>query len=185
MQALLFLVDLAGKVVVGVFLLRFFLQLTRAGFYNPLSQAVVQFTNPLVMPLRKVIPGWGGVDNASLVAAFIVQTLVIVAIRLMFAGGFASLGLAGILIEALITLLMATISLYIMLIFLSVLLSWFNRDPGNPLAAVIGSLTEPLLRPARRVIPPIGGLDLSPLLVLIALQALSILVGTELVPRLR
>jgi YggT family protein len=80
---------------------------------------------------------------------------------------------------------MATISLYIMLIFLSVLLSWFNRDPGNPLAAVIGSLTEPLLRPARRVIPPIGGLDLSPLLVLIALQALSILVGTELVPRLR
>ena len=185
MQALYFLVNLAGDVIVGVFLLRFFLQLTRANFYNPISQAVVRFTNPLVMPLRKVIPGWGGLDNASLFAAFLVQALVIVGMSFVFGAGLRGFTVGSLLLYTVVGLLEAAIGLYIMLVFLSVLLSWFNRDPGNPLAGVIASLTEPLLGPARRLIPPIGGLDLSPLIVLVALQALSILVGTELVPRLR
>ena len=138
MQALYFLLDLAGKVVVGLFLLRFFMQLTRANFRNPIASAIVKFTNPLVLPLR------------------------------------------GVLVSAVLTLLQASISLYVLLVFFGVLLSWFNRDPYNPLAGLVGSLTEPLLAPARRLIPPIGGLDLSPILVLVALQALSILVQTSL-----
>ncbi|MEO1575135.1 MAG: YggT family protein, partial [Pseudomonadota bacterium] len=113
MQALLFLVDLLGKVVVGVFLLRFFLQWTRASFHNPISQAVVRFTNPLVMPLRKVIPGWGGMDNASLFAAFLIQGLVIVATRFLFGGGLAGISIGGLVIGTFVTLIMATISLYI------------------------------------------------------------------------
>jgi YggT family protein len=185
MQALYFLVDLAGKFVVGVFLLRFFMQLTRTSFHNPISAAVVQFTNPLVMPLRKFIPGWGGFDNASLVAAFIVQALVLVAITFLFsATGLRGFSLPTLLFGTLGALIMAAIGLYIMLVFFSVLLSWFNRDPSNPLAVVIYSLTEPLLGRARGILPPLGGLDLSPVLVLIGLQALSILVGTELLPRL-
>ncbi|MEM6640233.1 MAG: YggT family protein [Pseudomonadota bacterium] len=183
MQAILYLVDLVGKVIVGVFLLRFFLQLTRASFYNPVSKAVVSFTNPLVMPLRKVIPGWGGVDNASLLAAYLAQIGVIVATYALL-GGLQRFSIVSLLIQGLLSLILAAISLYTILIFFSVLLSWFNRDPGNPLAMVIGSLTEPVLRPARRLIPPIAGLDLSPLIVLVALQVLNILVTTELAPRL-
>ncbi|MFK7887378.1 MAG: YggT family protein [Gammaproteobacteria bacterium] len=185
MAALLFLVDLAGRFLVGIFLLRFFMQLTRTNFHNQISSAVVQFTNPLVMPLRKFIPGWGGFDNASLVAAFIVQALVAMVMRVLFSGvGIRGLSVPGVVFGTLGALLMAAISLYTMLIFFRVLLSWFNRDPSNPLAMVIHSLTEPVMRRARGILPPLGGLDLSPILVLIALQALSILVSTEVLTRL-
>jgi YggT family protein len=185
MQALLFLLDLAGKVVVGIFLLRFFMQLTRANFRNPIAVALVRFSNPVVLPLRRLIPGWGGMDIASLVAAFAVQAGVIFILGLLFSpAGLSGFSLTGLLLRALLTLLQSSISLYVLLVFFSVLLSWFNRDPYNPLANLVNGLTEPLLAPARRLIPPLGGLDLSPVIVLIALQALSILVATELLPRL-
>ncbi|MFK8014155.1 MAG: YggT family protein [Gammaproteobacteria bacterium] len=185
MAVMHFLFDTAGRFLVGIFLLRFFMQMVRANFRNPIAQVVVKFTNPIVMPLRRVIPGWGGIDNASLVAALIVQAIIIVLMLLLFGGGsMATLSITGILFSTFFSLLLAAIGLYTMLVFLSVLLSWINRDPSNPLAALLHTLTEPLLRPARRMIPPIGGFDISPLVVLLALQALSILVSQDLLPRL-
>ena len=147
MQALLFLLDLAGKVVVGIFLLRFFMQLTRANFRNPIAVALVRFSNPVVLPLRRLIPGWGGMDIASLVAAFAVQAGVIFILGLLFSpAGLSGFSLTGLLLRTLLTLIESSISLYVLLVFFSVLLSWFNRDPYNPLANIVTGLTEPVAR---------------------------------------
>ncbi len=179
MKALIFILSLVGQLLVGLFVVRFLLQLVRADFYNPVSQAIVSLTNPLVMPLRKIIPGLKGMDLASLVAAFLVQILVLVILFFIQTGG----GIPGIqytLIESFFGLLNLVFGLFIMTIFLRVILSWINPDPRNPVVSMLYSLTEPILAPARRIIPPIGGLDLSPLIVLVLLQALQILINSDI-----
>lgn len=184
MAALSFLFEFAGKVLVGIFLLRFFLQATRSDFRNPISAAVVQLTNPVVMPLRKLIPGWGGMDNASLFAALVLQAIVLLAGAMLFRGSLAGLNLVNLLVSTAFSLVLAIIGLYLVLVFFSVILSWINQDPYNPLANVVGSLTEPVMRPARRLVPPIGGFDISPVIVLIALQAIKIFFETTVASRL-
>ena len=183
MNALYFLLSTLGSLFVGLFLLRFLLQQTRADFYNPVSQAVVKITNPLVMPLRKIIPGFGGMDLASLVAAFIVQILTAFIIVLIVSGGQIP-GVGALLIRALTQFVNLTLQLYFMMIFLRVILSWVNPDPRNPIVSLLYSLTEPILAPARRLIPPIGGLDISAMLVIFVLIALQTFVNQDLFPRL-
>ncbi len=181
-MAIKFLLDLLTTIIVALFVLRFLLQLTRADFYNPASQAIVKFTNPLVMPLRKVIPGWGGLDLASIVAALVLQAAALLLLFAYDAGlrGFPMPPWTLIALRTPIELVLLTLQLYVILIFLRILMSWLNPDPRNPAMSILFSLTEPLLRPARRVVPPIGGFDLSPILVLIALQFLHILIGQDL-----
>lgn len=155
------------------FLLRFLLQWTRADFHNPLSQFIVQVTNPIVRPLRRMIPSWRGLDLATLVALLLLQLLV--TFGLVWVKGEV-VGPVDVFGYAVLRTFVAAVRLYFFTILIYALLSWVSPGQWSPLTSVLASLNEPLLRPVRRVIPPVGGLDLSPLFVLIGLQALLIVV---------
>jgi YggT family protein len=156
----------------AVALIRFLLQATRADFYNPVSQFVVKLTSPVLRPLRRVIPGLGGLDLSSLILAWLVKTLELGIVALLV--GMGSPLVAP--IWALPALLELTINLFLLAVLIRVILSWVNPDPYHPAVALLGRLTDPLLRPAQRLIPPIGGIDLSPMAVMIALVVLEMLI---------
>lgn len=172
-SALIFLVDTLLSLFAMAIWLRFLLQLVRADFYNPLSQFVVRATNPLLKPLRRLIPGIGGVDVAALVLvyAFAVFTVFVL---LLLAG--ASLPIAWVLVAALLKGITWLINLYFFTILVQVILSWVAQGGYHPIAGVLYSINAPLLRPFRRILPPMGGFDLSPLFALLLLQAANILV---------
>jgi YggT family protein len=172
MAALIFILDALLTLVVVAFLLRLLMPVVRADFRNPVGQAVLQFTNPLVMPLRKLLPPAGRLDVASVVALLAVQLAKTAVLWLMAGGGLVPLPL---LIAALRDLASTVLQFYFVAVLIYALLSWVAPGRYSPGAQLLGRLCEPLLAPLRRVIPPIGGLDLSALFVLIGLQALQIL----------
>lgn len=175
MDALIFIVrSLLQVLLVTVFLLRFLLPLVRADARNPLSQAVLRITNPLVLPLSRIVPPAGRIDTASLVALLIVQLATTAVVFLLMGIG---LGRPLLLIEsALLSLGLTTIQFYKFAILIYVILSWVAPGTYSPAASLLASLCEPLLRPVRSIIPPLAGLDLSAIFVLIGLQALEILI---------
>jgi YggT family protein len=165
--------------LVTVFLMRVLFPLVRADSRNQLSQAVIRLTNPLVLPLRRVLPPIRKVDTASLVALLIVQVATTATLWLLgtYPNIYNEVQFAR---EVFISLATTIIRFYIFALLLSVLLSWVAPGTYSPAAALLSSICEPVLRPVRRVIPPIAGLDLSALFLIIALQALSILINTSL-----
>jgi YggT family protein len=171
-EAILYIVRAILWLVVFAFLLRVILQIVRADFRNAIAQAIVRVTNPLVLPLRRVIPPIGKFDVASLVALLLVQFAA--AAILLSLSGFP-LEPAGLARVALVELLRNVLQFYLVAIIIYVILSWVAPGTYSPAGALLASICEPLLAPVRRVIPPIGGLDLSALFVLIGLQALLIL----------
>jgi YggT family protein len=171
MQALLFLVNTLLTLVVVAFLMRVLMPLVRADFRNQFGAAILKLTNPLVLPLRRLMPPGRRLDAASLVALLIVQ-FIKTALVLLIVG--ASLRIDTLLIAGLRDLLITVLQFYFWAILLYALLSWFSGAAYSPVSQVLGRLCEPLLAPIRRVIPPLGGLDLSALFVMIALQALLI-----------
>ena len=174
MDALYFLLDSLLSFAVFAFLLRVLLQLVRADFRNPLAQAVVALTNWLVLPLRRVLPPVGRFDTASLIALLIVQlvaTLVLFRVRTGVIFPFVSLVLTSARALALATLL-----LYTILIFVYAALSFIAPGVRSPATGLLAALCEPVLRPLRRVLPVIGGIDFSPLIAILALTALRILI---------
>lgn len=170
-DAFRFLVEVIFDLYLMVVLLRFWLQTARADFYNPLSQFVVKATSPLLNPIRKVIPGLGGFDLASLMLALIVAALKIVTISLIFFGGLEPL---TVLIGSVITVIKEGLNLVFWVLIIRAILSWVSQG-YNPIEAIFHQLTEPMLRPIRKIIPPISGLDLSILILIIGLQFLQIL----------
>ncbi|HZF17763.1 MAG TPA: YggT family protein [Steroidobacteraceae bacterium] len=174
-DALLYMLDALLQLVVWAFLVRLLMQLVRADFRNPFAGAIVTITNPVILPLRKLLPPVGRLDTASLVAVIGVQLAAQALILLAAAGAAAPFPL--LLREALIAL--ATNTTYVLsgAIFISVILSWVSQGGYHPLAAVFTSLSRPALRPFQKLIPPLGGLDLSPVFALIVLQALRILIA--------
>jgi YggT family protein len=173
--ALAYLIDVFFGLFTYALLLRLVMQRMRAPFRNPLGQAVMALTDWIVKPLRKVLPGYRGVDWASLVAAFVLQFAWLLALQLTFGRAFALLGigLAFLLVATVIALVKALLWLVIIVVFAQAILSWVA--PDGPVAGVLNALTFPLLRPVRRVVPPIGGtLDLSPLIVIVVAQLLLI-----------
>ncbi|AOT07169.1 YggT family protein [Pseudoalteromonas luteoviolacea] len=172
MSAMHFLIETVFNLFLMVVLLRFWMQWARVDFYNPVSQTVVKATSFAVNPLRKIIPGFAGIDFASLVLAFIVAGAKISVLMLMFSGHWdaATAALGGLL-----TVLREAFSLVFWILVIRALLSWVVQG-YNPAAAVFEQLTEPLLRPVRKVIPPLGGLDLSIMVVLIGMMFLQRLV---------
>ncbi|MCW9089183.1 MAG: YggT family protein [Gammaproteobacteria bacterium] len=181
--ALDFLLTTLFQLYIAVLLLRFLLQWAKADFYNPLSQFVVKVTTPLVRPVRRIVPGLGGLDLATLLAAWLLTVLQVTLVGTQIAQ-FQIPGLIdgrtlqplAIVLVALLDMFALTISLFLIAIIIQALGSWFNPGQYNPVTALLHGLTEPLLRPARRLLPPISGIDLSPLLVLLALQVLKMLV---------
>jgi len=171
MQAIIYIVQAVLQyLLVSAFLLRFVLPLARANMRNPLAQAVLRVTNPLVMPLRRVLPPIGRVDTASVVALLLVQIATTALILLL--SGFDPTDLASLARRAGFDLLETTLQLYWFAMFIYVLLSWVAPAAYSPATDVLSSFCEPPLRLMRRVIPPIAQLDLSPVFVLIAITAL-------------
>ena len=170
-QVIRYLLDVVFGLFTYALLLRFAMQLLRAPFRNPLGQAVIALTDWIVKPLRRVVPGWKGIDWASLLALFVFQFLWLLSYNIVFGGGFSLTG-AGIpflLAATLIALLKAAIWLFIIVVFAQAILSWVG--PGGPVAGLLNALTYRFLTPIRRIVPPLGGtLDLSPLIVIVLAQ---------------
>ncbi len=169
---LIFLIQTLGGLYAFVVMLRFLLQLTKADFYNPLSQFVVKVTSPVLRPLRRYIPGFRGMDISSLVLAWLVQTLVLFLVGVLAGLGLASLGAVLWSIPALVEL---TIDVFLYAVIIRVILSWISPDPRNPMVHLLYTLTDPVMAPVQRRLPPIGGLDLSPIAVTIGLILLQML----------
>ena len=169
---LIFLIQLLFGLYILVVMLRFLLQLTRADFYNPISQFIVKATSPLLNPLRRVIPGMAGIDLAAVVLMWLLQTIELALIVMISGMGG---GLLSAMAWALPELVNLVINVFLFAILIQVILSWVNPGAYNPALGLIHSLTEPVLRPARRMIPPISGLDLSPMLVMVGLTLLKML----------
>ena len=173
--ALIYLLDFAFSAYIFIVLTRFVLQLARADFYNPISQFVLKATNPLLKPLRRVVPGYGGLDVASLVLVVVLIILKAITILSIRVGGFPS-GIGGQLILYSLRELAAVILNYIFwAVLLRVILSWVAPDPYNPVVRIVVQITEPVMAPVRKLLPPMGGFDLSPLVVLLGIQLLQIL----------
>jgi YggT family protein len=173
-----FLVQTLFGLYILVVLLRFLLQLSGADFYNPVSQFVVKVTAPPLRPLRRIIPGYGGVDLASLVLAWLLKSVELMVVLLVLGAGANPLGCLLWSVPELVDLLL---NIFLIAILIQVILSWVQPGGYNPAASLLHSLTEPLLRPARKILPPISGLDLSPMVVMIGLYLLKML----LLPPLR
>lgn len=172
MAAVIFILHTLVSLLAAVFLLRIAMPLVRADFRSPIGQAVLQVTNPLVMPLRRLLPPAGRVDVASIVALLLVQLAGTALIRLAAGAGLAPVPLV---VDALAGLARIILQLYFWLVLVHVLLSWVAPGQYGPGIQLVHRLCEPLLRPVRRVIPPLGAFDLSPMFVLIGLQALQLL----------
>ena len=169
-QVIRYVLDVVFGLFTYALLLRFAMQLLRAPFRNPLGQAVIALTDWIVKPLRRVVPGWKGVDWASLLALFAFQFLWLLSYNLVF-GGFnlAGAGAPFLLAATPIAVLKAAIWLFIIVVFAQAIRSWVA--PDGPQSGTLNALTFPFLRPIRRILPPFGGtLDLSPLVVIVIAQ---------------
>jgi YggT family protein len=171
-NAAVYLISTIFTLYLTLVMLRFLLQLVRADFHNPLSQFVVKATNPPLRLLRRFIPGLGGIDLAAIVLMFALQMLMIWLIHVANARG---INIGGMLLMSLAELISLMLNVLLVAIIAQVILSWVGPQGYNPIISLIYSLTEPVLRPARRILPPISGIDLSPLLVFLVMQLIKIL----------
>jgi len=175
LDALIFLLRTFADLYLLTFLLRFILQWARANHYNPLSQVVFKVTNPLVVPARRLLPSVAGLDIPTLVVLIVLEIVVtFVLLRLVD----LSLPIPRLLFYSLLRLISLVLWFYVGALIIYAVLSWFAQPSRNPMAVLLGQLVEPLLRPARRMLPPIGGFDLSVLLVIVLLQAVTIIVSS-------
>lgn len=175
-QILITTLQILSTFYLTIVLLRFLLQLARADFYNPISQFVVKATNPPLRPLRKVIPGWGGIDGASLVLAIIIQAITFLLILIALNNGLPAINPLTLLAWSVVTVLGLIVKIYFWSVLAIVIISWIAPGSPHPAIQLIGQLTEPVMRPVRNVMPAIGGLDLSPIVVFLILNVVSIVI---------
>lgn len=178
LRALLTLLQFAFSIYLFLLMLRFLFQLVRADFYNPLSQAVVKLTNPPLKLLRRIIPGYAGIDWPCVVLLFLVQGLEILLLSVIITGQPPTL--PALLVLSLADLLRLCAWIYIFFIFIVVIISWIQPGAYNPITVLLYQVTDPLLRLARRYLPDLGGLDFSPMLVLLVIYLLLSLVVAPL-----
>lgn len=180
-QALYFIVKSIAHLYVLLFLLRFWLPFLRANFRNPIAQGILRFTSPLIVPVRRFIPPLGRIDTATVLVTLVIECVVVFVL-------FQIVGRptdpAFVAIVALSQLAILSLHLFSIAIFARVILSWIGQQTYHPLAALAGELSEPIMRPFRRVIPPLGGIDFSPMVALILLQATVILIQAQIQVRL-
>lgn len=173
-NAFTYLVGTLIDLYITAVMLRLLLQWVRADFYNPVTQFLVKVTNPLLLPLRRVVPAIGRLDTASVV---LMLALEVVGVWIVTRIGTLEVSWSWIVVFSLVKLLMTLLWTYFFLIIVAVILSWVGARARHPVIPLVFQLTEPVLRPIRRVIPPIGGVDLSPLFALIAIRFLLLLLG--------
>jgi YggT family protein len=173
-RALIFVFETFADLYLAAFLLRFLLQWVRADYYNPLSQLILRVTAPLVVPARRFIPSVGGVDVPTLIVLVALEFAVTWVIDLLL-GARVTPGLLT--MQVVLRLIALVLHVYIVAILLYAILSFLGDRGRGPVASVLDALVHPVLRPVRRVLPPIGGFDLSPLVVIVLLQAILIALG--------
>ncbi|MEX0963217.1 MAG: YggT family protein [Pseudohongiellaceae bacterium] len=170
----LILSTLAGIYLLAV-LLRFLLQVAKADFYNPVSQAVVKITDPMVRLFRTFIPGYRGIDFSTLVLAFLIEAIAICALITIYGGSIPGAGY--VITWAFVGVIMFIVKIYYYAILASIIMSFVMMFSGNtnphPLLRLVWQLTEPVMAPVRRIIPPMGGLDFSPIFIFIAIQIIQ------------
>lgn len=176
--AAIYLIQTLGSLYLLIVLLRFLLQLVRADFYNPLSQFIVRATKPLLMPLRRIIPGYGGLDFASLVLGIAIQLAMLIMIILLM--GYALPNILLLVSWAAIGVLALFVKIFFFALIISVILSWVAQGSYNPAVTLINQLCEPILAPIRKILPALGGLDLSPIFAFIAIRLFDMLVIANL-----
>lgn len=162
-----FLLNTLGSLYLLAICLRFLMQLARADFYNPISQLIVKITNPILLPLRKVIPGLWGVDMASVVFALVFHAVMIEALGLLLHGDFYMP--FSVLFWALIGTVLFVSHIYLILFFVVMIASFVAPYSRNPALMLVGQIVEPLLAPFRKIIPPAGGFDFSMLFASLAI----------------
>ena len=165
-------------------LLRFLLQMLRADFYNPVSQFIVRMTTPPLKPLRRVVPPIGRQDAASIVLCLILiyakfllmRALSIPAVHI--GGSMAPLGVsyAGLAVFAIADLIALLLTVFLVAIIIRVILSWVNPGHYNPVVGLVDRLASPVLRPIQKLLPPMGGLDLSPLFAILLIMVAKMLI---------
>lgn len=170
---LIFLIQTFFDIYIVIIMLRLILQLTRADFYNPLSQFIVKVTSPVLNPIRKVVPGYGGVDIASLLLMYALKVVEILLLVVISGFGFR---LLESLIWALPALIALTLNVFLFAIIIQAILSWVRPDPYNPAMSILNSITAPVLKPFRKLVPPVSGLDLSPMAAIVTLYVAQMLI---------
>jgi len=168
-----FLVRTVGGLFFWAVILRFLLQLARADFYNPISQSLVRITNPVLKPLRRVIPGLLGLDMASLVLAVAVKFITLLA--LVFIAGIGNPNLVLLLLWSLLGCVVTILNIYYLAMLATIILSWVAAGSYHPAVVLIHQIAEPMLAPFRRLLPAMGGIDFSPMLAFIVIYVVQIL----------
>ncbi|MFO8141730.1 MAG: YggT family protein [Marinobacter sp.] len=167
---------IASTFYMTIVLLRFLLQLARADFYNPITQFVVTATNPPLRPLRRVIPVLGGVDGAALVLAVIIQAITFFLILVAMSGGIPAINPLTLLVWAVLNILSLIVKIYFWSVIAVVVVSWIAPQSGHPAIQLVAQITEPVMRPVRSIMPSMGGLDLSPIIVFLILNVFSVMI---------
>lgn len=175
MEAVNYLLKFAFDALLMILIVRFWLQWVKADFYNPFSQFIVKASNPLVVPLRRIIPGFGGLDLATLTVAYIIATLKFFTLAVLVGD---SLGFLAFYIGLLVLIKQAGFLLFVIMI-IQALMSWVVQG-YNPTMMIFQQLTEPFLRPIRAILPNLGGLDLSMIVAFLAMNVINILLSSSL-----
>lgn len=168
------IVQTLGSLYLLVVMLRFLLQLARADFYNPISQFIVKATNPLLIPIRRVVPGIMGIDLAGLFLALVVQFLIIEICALILMGSLIN-PLYGLLWSA-VGLLGLAANIFFWGLLIMVVTSWIAPHSDNPALMLVRQLVEPVMAPFRKLLPDMGGIDISPIFAFLALNVVQVLI---------
>ena len=174
MSSVQFLIDFVFNIYLMVVLLRLWLQFARADFYNPFSQFVVKATQPIVAPMRRILPSIGRLDTATLVLALIVAGLKIVTLNVVLGG--SGLNIMSVVILSFVIVIKEILTLVMYVLILRAIMSWVSQG-NNPMELVLSQLSEPMLAPIRKRMPEMGGLDLSMMVVIVLLLFIQKLLG--------
>ena len=174
MSSVQFLIDFVFNIYLMVVLLRLWLQFARADFYNPFSQFVVKATQPIVAPMRRILPSIGRLDTATLVLALLVAGLKIVTLNIVLGG--TGLNILSVVILSFVIVIKEILTLVMYVLILRAIMSWVSQG-NNPMELVLSQLTEPMLAPIRKRMPDMGGLDLSMMVVIVLLLFIQKLLG--------
>ena len=174
-QALIFVLKTFTHLYLLLLLLRFWLPVLRADFRNPVAQGILRITSPLVIPLRRFVPAIGRVDTATVLVAFTIEYLLIL---LLLTLSRITPEFLPIAITAIMDLAVLSLNMFFFVILIKIIMSWVAPNNYNPVTAMLTTISEPVLRPFRRMLPPIGGIDISPIFAIVIIQAGIIILQT-------
>lgn len=174
-QALYFIVKTLAQLFLLLLLLRFWLPMLRADFRNPIAQGILRITAPIVIPIRRFIPPIGRLDTSTILVTYICEFLLLLALLAIRGLSVPALPIA---ITSVFELAILSLNLFFFVILIKIILSWVAPQSHNPMSALLHSMAEPLLRPFRRIVPPIGGFDISPIFAIVLLKAAEIILQT-------